>query len=214
MSTYVPVVREKIRQKWSEIDNHTGGHDKNIQAPLTKLLLSDSNITKICYALRMMVWKNTKKLRPNNPLDIGMQNRASVYQRLYRWYEDLKYSKIEYTPAQLSPMLQKLNYAFVTTVLYPEVSNHIEDRELYNEWALKVPDPFPVGMNDNNFNKSVNMTSYYDESLGQGGYTNNSWQWGQESLYDEPVSIHKRYNNGGAARNGGGARPHNPPAGH
>jgi hypothetical protein len=176
---------------WHVIDKHTGGHDRNQQSPLTQILLSDDNITKLQYAIRMLVWKKTKV--GGSPLDIGLQNRASIYNELYAWYKNYKYSRVDYAPEQIMPMVAKINYAFVTQVLWPNVVNTITDKELYNEWALKVPEPMEYGVSDNNVNKSVSLEGYYDDSIGSSGFSKSTWDWRKDGMYDEPESIHTRY---------------------
>jgi hypothetical protein len=177
---------------WHVIDKHTGGHDRYHQSPLTRILLSEDNITKLQYAIRMLVWKKTKD-NVGGPLDIGLQNRASIYNELYAWYKNYKYSRIDYAPERVKPMLDKINYAFVTQVLWPNVKNHISDKELFDEWALKVPEPMQYGVNDNNYNSSVSLDGYHDNSIGSSGFSKGSWTWMQDGMYDEPESIYVRY---------------------
>ena len=186
------IKRIRDDRPWQLIDKHTGGHDRYHQSPLTRIILSDDNITKLQYAIRALVWKKTKLLN-GEPLDIGLQNRASIYNELYAWYKNYKYSRIDYAPEQIPPLVMKINYAFVTQVLWPNVKNHVEDRELYNEWALKVPDPIPRGISDNNYNSSVSLEAYYDDSLGSNGFSKGTWDWHKDGMYDEPESIYTRY---------------------
>jgi hypothetical protein len=191
-----PVRRMPQAASWNTIDSQI--HDEStrithrLSTPLSSAMFSNENMVSIQYALRKAIILMTQK--PGNcGVDVGMQNKASIHNELTTWYGNHKYNRINYKPSEIPGVVKKLNYAFVTKHLIKCVMNSLEDKILYESWALKVPEPMSFAETDNNYDRSVNMSGYWDESLGNGAFTKNNWDWSKSGMYDEPESLYKRY---------------------
>jgi len=199
-----PVRRMPQSTTWDTLDSQI--HDAStrinhkLSTPLSAAMFSSENIVRIQYALRKAILQMTQK--PGEcGIDVGMQNKASIHNELQTWYDNRKYNRISYRSSEIPGVVKRLSYAFVTGHLIKCVMNSLEDKMLYESWALKVPEPMAFAESDNNYDRSVNMSGYWDESLGNGAFTKNNWDWSKFGMYDEPESIYKRYPSDARSKN-------------
>lgn len=190
----VPIKRQKETRTWHEIDaevnNRSDTYANTYNKLSTKLsiaVFSSNNIKRIQNALRKYIFIKTKGI------DIGLQPPASISKQLAGFYANLKYARLgnEINPDYINDLIRSINYDFLMEVLAPTVMNGLEAKELYSQWALKVPEPIGYGHNEKVVDKSIDMNQYHNDSLG--GHYNNNWDWSKMAMYDEPESLYKRY---------------------
>jgi len=195
---FVAIKRERETRTWNEIDHdnwdreddHATIHQRKSN-PLSRILFSKQNIQKIQYAVRKAVIKITQKNKGGS-IDIGVQPASSITNELVNWYGNTKLMNVDIPKDQLSAKVREVNHKFVINRLLPNVLGCIEDKQLYDGWAMKVPEPWLHPIADNDYDRTVNMEQYYDDSWG-GHYKGKEWDWSQSALYDEPPSLYKRY---------------------
>lgn len=192
-----PEDRHTDTRPWNQQDQHSRNNSdtmskihNRLSTPLSLELFSRKNITRIQQALRKAIIMKTQN-KNKKGIDIGIQPMSGISNELSKFYYDLKYSRMEIPPDQIPVLVRDISFGCIRECLIPNVMNNIESRELYNSWALKVPEPIGYGHNEKVVDKSVDLHGYYDESLG--GFYSNDWNWSQSAMYDEPASLYKRY---------------------
>lgn len=189
--------RKKINQEldWTQYETNTRQDNyavlmRRLSTPYTRAIFDKRNISYIQFKIRKRILEKT-----NGEFDVGKQPKDTIENELAKMVQDLKTVHTYHNKplSQIKKEIEIINQKLIDLLVH-RIMLTIQDKEIYLNCAFKVPDPYPRPVETTDYDRTVDMRGYWNESLG-GYYDTNDWKWEKSGLYDEVPSLYARYPN-------------------